>query len=206
MAFESKQATTGGTVIKTTVVSGEHIQNITLVDQTGNPLPILGVEPYSGNFYSASLVVVPTTLTTGLNYFIIRNPDATKKIKIKRIVADAIFTGTAAASRSTYAMKKLTGVTATTGTAVPIAKRDTNGANSIAEVKGLATGLTATDGIDANNISHIAHANQLTANMNKDWQFDNPIVLNQNEAIVLQSEGVLVTGSTIVFTIQFYEI
>lgn len=206
MSFESKQATTGGTPIKTTVVSDEHIQNITLVDQTGNPLPIVGAEPDSTNFYSASFVVIPTTLTTGLNYFILRNPDATKKIKIKRIVADAIYSGTAGATRSIYAMKKLTGVTATTGTAVAIAKRDTNGADSIAEVKWLATGLTATGGVDSGNISHIAHANQLTANIAKDWQFDNPIVLHTNEAIVLQSEGAVVAGSTIVFTIQYYEI
>lgn len=206
MGFDSKQATTGGTSIKTTVVGGEHIQNITLVDQTGNALPIVGGEPNSGNFYSVSQVVVPTTLTTGLNYFILRNPDATKKIKIKRIVADAFFTGTAAATRSAYAMKKLTGVTATTGTAVPIAKRDSTGASSIADCKQLATGLAATGGADAGNVSHVGHPNQLTANIAKDWQFDNPIVLHTNEAIVLQSEGAVVAGSTVVFTIQYYEI
>lgn len=35
MAFFSKQAATAGTGIKTTVVANEHIQNITLVDQSG---------------------------------------------------------------------------------------------------------------------------------------------------------------------------
>lgn len=206
MAFESKQAATGGTSIKTTIVGGEHIQNITLVDQGGSPLPIVGDEPDSSNYYSVSHVVIPTTLATGLNYFILRNPDPTKKIKIKRIAADAIFIGTAAASRTSYAIKKLTGVTSTTGVSITVAKRNTTGPNSIVEVKQLATGLTATGAVDAGNTSHIAHANQLSANIAKDWQFDSPIVLNQNEAIVLQSEGAVVAGSTIMLSIQFYEI
>lgn len=200
MAFNSKQASTGGTGIRTSVVSNEHIQHITVVNQNGT------TEPNSSNFYNASFNIAPTTLTTGLNYFIIRNSDATKQLKIKRIVADAFFVGTAVASKSVFVLKKLTNVTATTGTTILVVKRDTIGNNTVAEVKQLPTGITATGGVDAGNISHIGIPNQLTANMNKDWQFDTPIVLKQNEAIVVQSEGAIVLGANVVFSIQFYEV
>lgn len=201
MSFNSKQALSGGTSIATEVIGSEHYQKVIPVGVDGSN------EPDSTKFFSVSFVVAPpTTLTTGLNYFILRNPHATKKIKIKRIVADAIFTGTAAATRSAYAMKKLKNVTATTGTAIPIAMHNSTGTSSIAEVKWLSTGLTATGAVDDFNISHIAHANQLTANITKDLQFDNPLVLNTNESIVLQNEGAVVLGSAIVFTVQFYEI
>ena len=205
MGFNSKEATTGGTTIATEVINGTHFQKMISVGMDGNPISN-NVEPISNNYYNSSIVIIPTTLTTGLNYFILRNPSPTKKVKIKRIVADAFFVGKAAATRSIYALKKLTGVTSTTGTEINVVKRDSAGSNPIAELKFLTTGLVATGGINANNISHIAHANQLSANMNKDWQFDNPIVLNENEAIVLQSEGAVVAGSTVVLSIQFYEI
>lgn len=200
MSFSSKQAITGGTTIATEVISTEHYQKVIPVGIDG------GVEPNSTNYYNSTVAIVPTTLTTGLSYFVIRNPDAIKKIKINRIVADAFFVGTAAASRSVYVLKKYTSVTSTTGTTINIANRDSSGSSSIAEVKWLATGLTITGGVDVNNISHIGHANQLTANMNKDWVFGSPIVLAQNEALVVQSEGAIVAGSTVIFSLQFYEI
>jgi hypothetical protein len=166
----------------------------------------LNQEPSSLDFHSVSFVVIPTTLTTGLNYFVLRNPSTTKKIKIRRIVADAFFAGTAAASRSTYALKKFAGVTATTGNTIPVAKRDSLSPNTIADVKTLPTGLALTGAIDHNNISHISHPNQLSTTICKDWTFENPIVLNTNDAIALQSEGAIVAGSSVVLTIQFYEI
>ena len=63
-----------------------------------------------------------------------------------------------------------------------------------------------TGAIDHNNISHISHPNQLAPAICKDWTFENPIVLNTNDAIALQSEGAIVAGSSVVLTIQFYEI
>lgn len=151
--------------------------------------------------------IVPTTLTTGLNFFCLRNTHAVKKIKIAKIEIIAFFTGTAAASRSLYNLKKFTGWTAQTGTAVQIEKGNTTNPTSIASATWLATGLTVTGAtVSTANIASIWHANQLTANIVYDRDMEQwPLILGQNEGIVLQSNGAIVAGSTILLSIKFKE-
>ena len=171
-----------------------------------NGLHVEQVDGSSANYYSASFNIAPTTLTTGLNYFIIRNPHASKKLKIKKIGINTFFAGIAAASKSIFVCKKYTGVTATTGTVIQPSLRDSIGTPSIAEIKQLSTGLAVTGGTDANNLFHIGIPNQLTVCLNKDIEYTLPLILNQNEAIVIQSEGAIVLGANISLSIQYYEV
>ena len=158
------------------------------------------------NFYLASQVIVPTTLTTGLNYFWIRNTSPTIKIMICKIETACTFSGTAAATRSIYDVALFSGVTATTGNTINIAKAVNTNATSIADVKWLPTGGTLTGVAIGSNIIHLSHSNQLTANVVSDRDFTlNPIVLGQNEGIVVRSNGTIVAGSTINFGISWVE-
>jgi hypothetical protein len=158
--------------------------------------------------YFAGISVVPTALTTGLNLFFLRNTSATKKIKIQKIEIIMVFAGTAAATRSLYAIRKLTGVTATTGTVTltPVPGQTGNPA-SIADVKWAAAGGTLTGGtLQGNNVMNIGHTNQLTANIVYDRDLiEAPLTLLQNEAISLQTDGAIVAGSTVIIGVRWME-
>jgi hypothetical protein len=158
--------------------------------------------------YFTGISVVPTALTTGLNLFFLRNTSATKKIKIQKIEVIMVFSGTAAATRSLYAIKKLTGVTATTGTVtlIPVLGQ-TGNAVSVADVKWAAAGGTLTGGtLQGTNVMSIGHANQLTTNIVYDRNMsDAPLTLLQNEAISLQTDGAIVAGSTVIISVRWME-
>ena len=157
--------------------------------------------------YFASVAVIPTTLTTGLNYFWIRNTSSTKRIKIQKIEVIALFTGTAAASASNYLINKFTGGTATTGTALTVEKGNTAGAASVSDVKWSATGGTLTGAtISGAAVASLGHANQVTSSFSYDRDMsDAPIVLGVNEGIVLRSNGAIVLGSTIHISVRWVE-
>lgn len=157
--------------------------------------------------YFAGVAVVPTTLTTGLNYFWIRNGDSTKKIKIEKIEILMMFAGTAVASRSLYAIKKFTGASSTTGTVglTPVPGVTSNPL-SIADIKWAAAGGTLTGATVGGTIMEIGHPNQLTSNIAYDRDMtDAPIVLGQNEGIVLQSDGAVIAGTTVIISLRWVE-
>lgn len=161
---------------------------------------------FENQFYLSSQAVIPTTLTTGLNYFWLRNTDATKKIYIQDIEIICFFAGTAAATRSNYVLRKFTGATSTTGTTVNVLLAQTGNPVTIADCKWSPTGGTLTAATLGNNFMSIGHPNQLTANIVHERDFTkSPIVLNQNEGIVLQSDGAIVLGSTVMFNISWIE-
>jgi hypothetical protein len=172
--------------------------------------PALNVKAATGEAltYFTGISVVPTALTTGLNLFFLRNTSATKKIKIQKIEIIMVFSGTAAATRSLYAIKKLTGVTATTGTVtlIPVLGQ-TGNAVSVADVKWAAAGGTLTGGtLQGTNVMSIGHANQLTTNLVYDRNMsDAPLTLLQNEAISLQTDGAIVAGSTVIISVRWTE-
>ena len=156
--------------------------------------------------YFTSAVVAPTTLTTGLNYFVLRNTSTTKKIKVQKIEIVAFFTGTAAASASNYFINKATGVTATTGTNIVVEKGNTAAPASIAEAKFLVTGLGATGAAVGGAVASIGHPNQLTTQIVYDRDMvAAPVVLGTNECLLLRSNGAIVLGSTIHISVRWVE-
>lgn len=171
--------------------------------------PAIGVKAATNEAlsYFSAVAVIPTGLTTGLNLWFIRNTSATTKIKINRIETLATFSGTAAASRSLYALKKFTGATATLGTVTltPVAGVNTNAA-TVAELKWAAAGGTLTGATVGGAAFEIGHANQLTANITNDRDLSgSPIVLLQNEGLVLQTDGTVVVGSAIAISVRWTE-
>lgn len=159
--------------------------------------------------YYTGIAVVPTTLLNGTNYFWIRNPSGTKKIKIKRLEVIMVFAGTASASRSVYAIRKFINCTATTGTVTLTADPAvTTNPASIADIKWAAAGGTLTGSTisTTNKFMQIGHANQLTTNIAYDRDLsDAPIVLGQNEGIVLQADQAVVAGSTVIISLRWTE-
>jgi hypothetical protein len=172
--------------------------------------PALNVKAATGEAltYFTGISVVPTALTTGLNLFFLRNTSATKKIKIQKIEIIMVFSGTAAATRSLYAIKKLTGVTATTGTVTltPVPGQTGNPV-SVADVKWAAAGGTLTGGtLQGTNVMSIGHANQLATNIVYDrGMTEAPLTLLQNETISLQTDGAIVAGSTVIISLRWTE-
>ncbi len=194
MSLIIKDANLANQTQKTKVINSEHVAYV---------LP----QSNDDSTYFNSAEIIPTTLTTGLGYFQLRNTSAIKKIKIQKIEIIAYFVGTAAASRSNYALKKFTGATAGNGTALPTTLGATTNAATVAEVQWSATGLTLTGAtIQTGNIAVIGHPNQLTANIVYDRDLsDSPIILEQNEGLVLQSKGAIVAGSTILVSVKWIE-
>lgn len=179
---------------KTRVAGGEHVpyvDNYTMEDSS----------------YRVAFTIVPVTVTTGSNYFIIRNPDATKKVKIVSIEMVLNFTGTAGASRSNYIIKKFTGATATNGNVMTATPSVTSNPASIASCQ-YSTGTITLTGATIPTYGFVAvgHANQLTANIVYDRDLnDAPLVLGQNEGIVLQSDGALLAGSAVSIAVKWIE-
>jgi hypothetical protein len=194
MSLVIKDANLVNQTQKTKIINGEHVAYV--LPQSNDDL-----------IYFNSAEIIPTTLTNGLNYFQIRNTSATKKIKIQKIEVITYFVGTAAASRSNYALKKFTGATAATGTVLSTTLGATTNPATIAGVSWLATGLTLTGAtIQTGDIAVIGHPNLLSANIVYDKDLSNsPIILEQNEGIVLQSKGAIVAGSTILFSVKWLE-
>ena len=176
----------------------------------GLPVEIVG-RGEEVNHYFAGLLIAPTILTTGVNLLTLRNPSSTKSIKLQKLEVLAYFTGTAAASRSAYALRKQSAVTATSaGTAVIPAKGNSNSSASIAELKfNLAASITFTGGTAPatnENCVHFGHANQLTANVVYDRDFSEaPIILTANEVLFLQTDGAIVAGSTVHIGLRWIE-
>ena len=186
------------------IEAGSNAARVVIYDTQGNPQ-----DNYSNaDAYSVSYTVVPTTVTAGLNYFVLRNPHPTAVTAIRRIEIGCTFSGTAAASRSQYVIKRFANGTATSGTAITPSRRRTASPLSSTECKFLATGLTVTGStLDPSSFIAFHHANQLTAYYEKAFEFTAyPILLQQNEGIVLQSDGVIVAGSAISVSIQYIEV
>lgn len=186
------------------IEAGSNAARVVIYDAQGNPQ-----DTYSNAAaYSVSYTVVPTTVTSGLNYFVLRNPHPTTVTAIRRIEISCTFVGTATASRSQYVIKRFANGTATTGTVVTPVKMKTVSPLSDTECKFLATGLAVTGGtLDASAFISFHHANQLTAYFENDFDYAAyPIFLRQNEGIVLQSDGAVSAGSAVSISIQYIEV
>ena len=186
------------------IEAGSNAARVVIYDTQGNPQ-----DNYSNaDAYSVSYTIVPTTGTTGSNYFVLRNPHPTSVTAIRRIEISCTFSGTVAASRSQYMVKRFANGTATTGTAITPVKRKTISPLSNTECKFAPPGLAVTGGtLDTSALISFHHANQLTAYYEKDFDFiAYPILLRQNEGIVIQSDGAIVVGSAVSVSIQYIEV
>ncbi len=176
----------------------------------GLPVEIVG-RGEENSHYFAALAVAPTVLTTGANLLVLRNSGTSKLIKVQKLEVLAYFIGTAAASRSMYALRKQSGVKTTgAGTAVVPAKGNVSAEASIAELKfnlGASIALTGGAAPATNeNLAHFGHANQLTANVTYDMDFtDAPIILQPNVALFLQTDGAIVAGSSLHIGLRWVE-
>lgn len=194
MALLIKDANLDNQTQKTILDAGEHV-------------PVVSIDANETSTYFAATTLAPTTLTSGLNYFVLRNTNATKKIKFRKIEILWFFTWTAAASLSQYVVRKFINWAATNGGVVWVTSWNILNDTTIAELKSSATGITITGALlDTGNIAAIWHVNQLTANVMYDRDMtDAPLILGQNEGIVVQSNGAVVLWSNILLSLRWIE-
>lgn len=175
----------------------------------GMPVEIVGYgDPVS---YFASLVLAPTIVTTGANLLALRNPSTNKILNVLKLELLAMFTGTAAASRSAYAIRRAIGCTAlSANTAVVPEKSDSTSAASVAQLGfNQAASITLTGATlpaTNQNLVVVGHPNQLTANVIYDRDMsDGPIVLRPNEVMYVATEGAIVAGSALFVGLRWTE-
>lgn len=155
--------------------------------------------PKKDGDYFARLDLVPTTLTLGTVYFSMRNNGSTKAL-IKKLLSALTFAGTAAASRSVYEVVRFSGANMTGGTSVAAVKGSSvDDANSIVtDIRFAPAGLT-TAGVtfEANPIAVISHANQLTADVVANMEFDEELELAPGEGLAIRASTAVVAGSAL---------
>jgi hypothetical protein len=140
------------------------------------------------------------------NFFVIRNPHATKKVRIQAVDVTLMFSGTAAAGRSPFQLVKFSaGAFASTGTPVAPVAALPGGQAAAAVVSAATAGIAVTNPGDQAPIAGFAVPTQLAATAIYSRKYEGaPIVLDQNEALVLQGFGA-VTGTTVAIAIEWIE-
>lgn len=151
--------------------------------------------------------IVPSTVTSGTVYFSLRN-GGSKTMYVKRLDLQMGFTGTAAASRSSYEVVRYNG-TPSGGTAVAAVKKLSTQANSGAAALVAPAGLTVS-GVTFDTAFHrVASPNQLTATTAQDVDFGDvdaaKIALLPGEGLAIRANGAVVAGSFLVGSLGWHE-
>ncbi len=159
--------------------------------------------------YSAFVDIAPvTTLTDGTCYWFMRNTGA-KTALIKRIEIAAMFSGTAAASVSSYRFERFGTATPTGGTAiVPVKFKNSNTATTIS-CGFLNTGVVVGGATFESAFWRTGHMNQLTAiaadiDMT-DMGEASKLELAVGEGLAIRANGTLVAGSRLLGSIFWDE-
>lgn len=170
---------------------------------TAQPVTVVDPAPFDG--FVAQIDLVPaTTLATGTVYFALRA--GARSIFIRRFDLQMGFTGTAAASRSSYEIVRFTAGTPSGGTAVAPAKKISTSAASGATILAAPAGLTMTGAtFDAGPVHRVASANQLAVSTTQDVVFTDELVLAPGEGIVVRANGAIVAGSFLTGSLGWYE-
>jgi hypothetical protein len=147
-----------------------------------------------------------TAVAGSANFFVIRNPHATRKVRIQAVDVSLMFSGTAAAGRSPFQLVKFSGGTfASTGTPVAPVAAVSGGQAAVAVVSAATAGISVTNPGDQSPVAAFALPTQLAATAVYSRRFDGaPLVLGQNEALVLQGFGA-VTGTTVAIAVEWTE-
>lgn len=173
-----------------------------LVDASGRKIA-------SGENYSVLVDLAPaTTLTDGTSYFFMKTTGA-KTALIRKVELTASFTGTAAASVSSYRIERFTGTTPTGGTALtPVKKKNTYSASTIT-AGFLNTGLTTSGTTIEPSFVRLSHMNQL-ATVPIDLNFTefgegSYFCLDVGEGLLIRANGALVAGTRLTGAIFWAE-
>lgn len=147
--------------------------------------------------FVASIEVLPSTLVDGTAFWAMRNT-GTKRVFLDKLELNLSFIGTAAASRSVFALWRFSGGNPVGGTQLFPLKRDTTlDANShVGEIRFASAGLSmAGITFDAAPLHKIGIANQLSLAGITDVALTWPIVLNPGEGLCIRNYGAVVAGA-----------
>jgi hypothetical protein len=154
------------------------------------------------NCYLTSFILAPTTLTTGSVYFAMRNSSATKNIRVRQMRILQQFSGTAAASRSNFAIHPYSHNAAPTGgTVVPTDIIPANPLNATASELNLrasnVAGIVIGGTLDPRKIL-FGSTNQLTMSNEFVVQAaDSPLTMPPTAGFTVRAEGAIVAGTTL---------
>lgn len=150
---------------------------------------------FTGN-YSVPVEVIPTTLTDGTTYFSMRNL-GTKDCWLHKIRVKLGFSGTAAASRSLFQLRRFSGATPTGGTALtPVKFDNTYPASSMTDIRYAPGGLTTTGCVFEQRFETVGVTNQLNNDQAAGIDFgDHKFLLAPGEGIAVSAYGAVVLGA-----------
>jgi hypothetical protein len=161
--------------------------------------------------YMAQIDITPaTTLSDGTTYWTMRNTGA-KLVLIRRLELILAFTGTAAASVSSYRIERFSGATPTGGTAITIVKKKNSfTASTVGDIRTAPAGLTTTSVVfEAGGMTRVMHMNQLQ-HIAFDLSFTGEgevpkFELASGEGLAIRANGTLVAGTRMVGCISWDE-
>jgi hypothetical protein len=173
-----------------------------------DPVSVKVLNPDYGYSYAISLDIVPTTLADGTVYWAMRN-NGTRMVYLKRVSLQQGFTGTAAASRSSFSLVRFTG-TPSGGTTMPSVKKISTQPTAGATFTGATAGLTATSMTFDTGIFHrVSSPNQLNTQTSVDMDYGTNEAAQFNlapgEGICLRAAGAVVSGVFISGSIGWHE-
>lgn len=159
--------------------------------------------PVDGD-YTAVMAIAPTTLVDGTAYAAIFNASTTKRVFLKSIDVVQGYFAAAVASRSAYRLTRFAG-NAPTGVAplTPVPQSSLLPA-SVVQQFGLDTGLTVA-GLEARFFHAMQMANQPNVTYEQGLDFDEPLILQPSQGIVLSALGAITSGSFITCTLRWSE-
>jgi hypothetical protein len=163
--------------------------------------------------YSAIIDIAPaTTLTDGTTYWSMRNNGGGGRVAlIRQIELIMLFTGTAAASVSSYRFERFNTATPTGGSSITANKFKNSYANTtMTDIRFLNTGLTTTSVVfEATGFIRTGHMNQLTANVVQDFKWHVSETVKQElaagEGLCIRANGALVAGTRMIGQITWDE-
>lgn len=162
--------------------------------------------------YMAQIDFTPaTTFADGTTYWTMRNVSGTKIALIRRLELILAFTGTAAASVSSYRIERFSAATPTTGTAITVVKKKSAfTASAITDIRFNNTGLTTTGvTFETGAMTRVMHMNQLQAvafDLSFTGEGEVPkFELASGEGLAIRANGTIVSGTRMTGCISWDE-
>ncbi len=206
----------GASAAGTIATSAGLVGAVVLVDPNGTAVSArvpLAVREHGSTTpsYAAAFDVTPSTLTDGTTYWAMHNPATSGiSIHIRRIETQQGYNGGNSTTRSTYRFARYAGAAPTGGTAVPVAKKESNAADSIAVLSTAPAGVTVTGTIsEASSFHRFTLTNNPAAFSSQTVDFGTrlaaAIKLLPGEGLVIRATGPITTGSFICGSLGWQE-
>ena len=183
-------------------------ERVTLYNSLGLEIPV----PPGGVYCLPVGVMQSAASAAGTTVWAMRN-GATKTVRLRRILLNFSFFGTAAASIGVYSLHRFTTATPTGGSALnPLAYKSNYPASTVADVRSVDTGLTTTSVVFSDAFAYVAGTRAVAATTPFNLQFtpyvgrNDALELAPNEGLAIRIAITAVIGDALAGTIEWDEL